>query len=132
MTNPTSYTDEQVLVRAQIVWDTGHNDTSEMLRSLLAGRQRLQADCITYWNHVAELQAKVAGLQAEVEALRPDAERYRWIRNTEAFDVVEDAVLVRGAEYGIELRLGESLDMSIDTARATPNETKETGHGNDA
>jgi len=69
MTNPT-YTDEQVLDKASAYRVNGFSEGATVLESLLADRQRLQADCITYWNHVAELQAKVSGLRAEVEAFK--------------------------------------------------------------
>ena len=102
MTNPTSYTDEQVLARAQIVWDAGRGETSEMLRSLLADRQRLQA---------------------EVEALR-------WLPldpcPTEApigYDIREAQCWSRGFTECLEV---------IEKHRAKINETKETGHGDDA
>ncbi len=38
---------------------------------------------------VAPLEAKVAELLAEVEMLRKDAERYRWLRDTPWFDNYE-------------------------------------------
>jgi hypothetical protein len=84
----TSYTDEQVLSLFQ-------DDVKEMVESLLADRTRLQA---------------------QVEALRADAERYRWIRNDQT-GAVEEAILID--RYGdVEVRLGVNLDEAIDSARA--------------
>lgn len=113
MTNP-SYTDEQVKHLVNLC-STGptqaalrHLDVAEALEFLLADRQRLQA---------------------EVEALRQDAERYRWIRN-EADPDMDEPYITRHVcgEWGKwrnTWETGSTADECIDAARATPNETKE-------
>lgn len=101
MTNP-SYTDEQVLEHA--AWQS--IPTKAMILSLLANRQRLQA---------------------EVEGLRPDAER--WCCFVGLID--PDRIGGYSVYHMIDPKTdelvydGEILSKLIDAARATPNETKE-------
>lgn len=68
-------------------------------------------------------------LQAEVEALRPDAERYRWIRNEADPDMDEPYitrhVCGKWGKWRNTWETGSTADECIDAARATPNETKE-------
>jgi hypothetical protein len=59
--------------------------------------------------------AGLAEARAEVEALRKDAERYRWLRNPTSN--VYQCYQPRG-DYGKGLMTGESLDAAIDDARA--------------
>ena len=98
MTNPTSYTDEQVLSVIQTCDAMYLAEVSNMLRSLLADRQRLQA---------------------EVEA---HSSRLEWVSHAWGGKRNDYAthVLRRGGD-------GDLSDICtfIDAARATPNETKE-------
>ena len=98
----TSYTDEQVLELANWCEKESEQPHASMLRSLLADRARLQA---------------------EVKALRPNAERYRWIRN-DLTGAVEEAILID--RYGdVEVRLGVNLDQAIDAARVAIGDSHE-------
>lgn len=77
-------------------------------------------NCATIDQAAAELRR----LQAEVEALQADAERYRWLRETskkrpefysgdEAWMVSQDHGNGTGSNY-----FGEKIDAAIDAARA--------------
>lgn len=62
---------------------------------------------------IKELRADRDRLAAEVEALRADAERYRWLREH------GDAGCTEKDGYGGQtLRMGEWLDAAIDAAKA--------------
>lgn len=81
---------------------------------------RLMADAIE--SAIAELAAKDAEvgrlrshmkeirLYAEIERLRADAERYRWLRQM----IYDDRIIVAADQ----MLAGDSLDLAIDTARA--------------
>ena len=77
---------------------------------------------------IESLRAEVARLTAERDALRVDAERYRWLReqpnNTEAprIDVVYWTVADESCNDGSGLRMTE-LDAAIDAARAAKGTT---------
>lgn len=72
-------------------------------------------------------------LKAEVEALRKDAERYRWLRHVARMDGIENDMEEIGALGSIFVcvrpgeahsAFGESLDDAVDAAMG-----KEAGHG---
>lgn len=163
MTNP-SYTDEQV--QAQIQWfrSAGDWNLENMLSSLLADRQRLQA----------EMKAKDAKLERALRAIEHaeavmsycsgDAwERECTEKDRDAFDELYAELFPPATPQKIEIHpvfayhnppkprtkcpicgfgfrgeIGVRDHMravhpeAIDAARVTPNETKETGHGDDA
>lgn len=111
MTNPTSYTDEQVLKQIQWCEWLKQDTAAECIRSLFADRQRLQA---------------------EVETLRRDCGRYFQLRdNPEDRDVLNTGMpwVVRVERINgvptMNAIYGPELDFELDAARATPNETKE-------
>lgn len=66
---------------------------------------------------------------AEIERLRGDAERYRWLREQEWFEsdlcVLRDPkrVLTKGIGLGADCPSHDRLDTAIDQARATGGET---------
>ena len=79
----------------------------------------------------AASEAERQRLQADVETLRPDAERYRWLREDHRAVERDGSVYVRwvqmtgGVITGSDILTERDLDMVIDCDRATPNETKE-------
>ena len=69
--------------------------------------------------HVAthELKARIAALEAERDALKQDAERYRWLREKLVYQK-------SGPHYGWtldELIPGDERDAAIDAAKEKPN-----------
>ena len=102
MTNPT-YTDEQVRSIAKEAWERHSCFVGEMIDSLLADRQRLQA---------------------EVEALRPKAELLAWAESHPEIAMREITSWWRVAGSGFRENWF-NFSGAIESARATPNETKE-------
>lgn len=75
-----------------------------------------------------ELIDAIQALQAEVDALKADAERYRWLRNPETDCALvldkrtgwvppDESVDGVGGYYAYEYRAGEELDAAIDAAK---------------
>jgi DNA repair ATPase RecN len=62
------------------------------------------------------LKDRVDQLQAEVEALRKDAERYRWLRDP--CSGAEHVIYYSRGDYGRGLMSGSMLDAAIDAALA--------------
>jgi hypothetical protein len=69
-------------------------------------------------------------LRAEVEALRADAERYRYLRSRQAIEVLSGRGPSAGVWCDMEnemgtlvLVTGDDLDAEVDAARATLKET---------
>jgi len=60
-----------------------------------------------------------AELSAEVEALRKDAERYRWLRNPD--QAVGNVMDKMGSSGVYEYRAGDELDAAIDSAMGKDN-----------
>lgn len=90
------------------------------IRELTKENRLLSAAVESAEQEVDELRAKVRGLEQENAALRPDAERYRFIRAT------TKAVRDDNGEGRIEVTPEEFdavTDAAIDAAR------KEKGHG---
>lgn len=76
-------------------------------------------------DEIAALLAREADSRAEVDALREDAERYRWLRSADN-DV---APMIRPNGIGWQMLCGTRLDAAIDAARkaaATPPDAKGT------
>jgi hypothetical protein len=68
-----------------------------------AQRRRMDMQCDPQW--VLDVFAERDALRAEVEQLRKDAERYRWLRDDNAYFPEEE--MIRG---------GDELDAAIDAA----------------
>jgi hypothetical protein len=66
-------------------------------------------------NVTLPLVAEIRRLRSEVEALRKDAERYRWLRDP--CSGAEQVFYCRG-DYGKGLMSGSTLDAAIDAALA--------------
>ena len=66
-----------------------------------------------------ELRCVIADLKAENEALRKDAERYRWLRSNSVPPYHDHFPVARYFDTG-EMILGEALDAAIDAAKETP------------
>ena len=62
------------------------------------------------------LDIECARLEKEVDALRKDAERYRWLRDQNNSEAVEDMIRVYNYGDGAKLLDGEELDAAIDAA----------------
>lgn len=106
MTNPTSYTGEQVREVLDEMWASGPDFAIDCIRSLLADRQRLKA---------------------EVEALRADANRWRHFVGLIDPDLIGGFTLYQQVDLKTDQLIYDARDLieKIDAARATPNETKE-------
>jgi hypothetical protein len=68
-----------------------------------------------------EAAALLLSQAKEIEGLRADAERYRWLRNADNW--TEDGLVVCNGG-GEDTCYGDFLDQSIDTAIAQQKETK--------
>lgn len=64
-----------------------------------------------------EIVAEIDALRQECEALRKDAERYRWLRN-EAHDWEDAKIINLYAGPDLERATGEELDAIIDIEMA--------------
>lgn len=60
---------------------------------------------------IDELRAALARRTGERDALKADAERYRWIR-----ECSNDSLIMYGDSYNCELMMEEELDAAIDAA----------------
>jgi hypothetical protein len=106
-------------------------DVEDMIDWLLnaehgGGRERCRAiasklfdgeNCRTSGIHVVqETTKRIAALEAELAAVRADAERYRWLR-----DMDEDPVMSLAARYtdcyGSAISISKRIDAAIDKAR---------------
>jgi regulator of replication initiation timing len=119
MTTTTSYTDEQVLT-ALFMDGAGlliASDVRNIVKSLLADRQRLQAENDAYKKAWSEASAEVFSLQAEVEALRwlPDESKDKWAPGDHYND----------GEHNGYINGWDACRDSIISHRANQNETKE-------
>jgi len=63
-----------------------------------------------------QLTSEITAALAERDALRADAERYRWIRRSDTPSM--EVIARKTDEYGVELYFGDELDAAIDAARA--------------
>lgn len=117
MTNP-SYTNEQVLEHA--AWQS--IPTKAMILYLLADRQRLQAEveALRLDGYVTPLEDSVLlrNLVEEVEEMHPTV-RNQLLQLAKRID--------KGEQIGVTRcrRCGEKAEVTVHSARATPNETKE-------
>ena len=99
--------------------------TTEALRAVTAERDALAESDKGLREVVENLQAGIKhwrdewsdrcddnqGLVNERDALRADAERYRWIRQCS-----NDSLIMHGDSYNCELMMEEELDAAIDAA----------------
>jgi hypothetical protein len=107
MTTTPSYTDEQVLDAALYLHESAKDDeAADMLRSLLADRQRLQAEVEAYkrgekW-HVLPLTANIAfDLANRFDALANascEPNRSKFFKAMEAMDELHSILPVAGAK----------------------------------
>ena len=120
----TTYTDEQVLSAIEAL---GSYETmcgfAHVLASVHADRTRLQAELKSEQSRCGDLEQQceaevavassyfdqIAELQAEVEALQPNAERYLWLRDE--CDTTNGFLLAQRIET-------DEWDEAIDSARA--------------
>lgn len=65
---------------------------------------------------VKEFDAKVARLEAEAEALRKDAERYRFLRDPAPRDCAPECDVICGVAEGEDVLWSGDLDRTIDAA----------------
>jgi len=99
----------------------------------LAERCKLATDCLPQAEYRARLEALHADLLARLRAAELDAERYRWLRDTQcSYTVIEDGTPdgACGIEFVAKVASvtcwGESkafavdVDESIDAARSQP------------
>lgn len=98
---PVGYLPAYELDRLQ----SGHDGR---LRSAKLGPSYLDGDVAVYTAPPADAE-RIAALEREVEALRADAERYRWLRRMDHFAQVD--AMLDGMEY-------HTLDAAIDATRS--------------
>ena len=109
--------DEIERLRAEVAdHKAAFNKLNEMLAESLEDRDRLRAEIaalkralVTDWDGKSTLRM----LTAERDALKKDAERYRWLRD--AHPATEEIVVVRWRNLNEEMRY-EKLDSAIDAA----------------
>ncbi len=78
-------------------------------------RHEMTADPCGKWYAKDEADARIAELEAERDAARADAERYRWIRSDKCY-----WVSIQAQPYGDEIYTGgpfDAIDAAIDAAR---------------
>lgn len=92
--------------------------------TLLFDESRVSGDAIGCKVAPVYEEAAIHAARNEAEAMRADAERYRWLREQEWFEsnlcVLRDPkrVLTQGIGLGADCPSGNRLDSAIDTARA--------------
>lgn len=135
VTDPKSMTVEAALCADLRKWANACEDTEDADTGAMAV---FVPDCITgdFYDVLTASAERIATLAAEVEALRRDAERYRWLRDIEAAGW--PAVRVpRPCPDGIRgcrtqhtaPKRGDALDAAID--RALLAEGRQTGGSDD-
>lgn len=100
---------------------------NEQLRDdLVQAHQATNSECMDWareYEQRKEIQAERDQLRAEVEVLRKDAERYRWLRNRD-LDTIHLGGIFAGMTPENVVVNGENLDQAIDASM-----NKEVAHG---
>ena len=124
---------ERLRVRNMMLCDEAADELEQLQTSLVRLKMRLDqqreyhaaelADVVAERDHAVEQAAtnadEVLALRAERDALREDAERYRWLRDQIYID--PKMLILRINNVFLRGPLPEALDAAIDAARkATP------------
>ena len=100
-----------------------HEELTKSLRASAAAMPFDAAAAVQYRAAAAALEAQAR----EIERLRQDAARYRWLRQHDGVDCTDDGEFIAGALSGITIGIdasraqgidGADLDAAIDAARA--------------
>ena len=97
-----------------------HRSLHNQIAALRTDRDRIKRD---YDLMFEEAVYRISKLDAEVETLRADSERYRWLRDcsparSDRMITIRKRVYREGEYMGFEYPMHEALDAAIDAARA--------------
>lgn len=114
---PDSALDNADCIHSVSVWQFVAAANPKTILALIAENERLRADGNDVFGLAQARADTIDQLRAEVDALRKDAERYRWIRKNNGDDGLCELCIPQGYSWiPFSDTDGESLDMTIDTA----------------